>query len=108
MMLILLTKVLVKEEQVMLDIAQSRLVRRGTLERGSGMGKFAEKMTVSLPRKVYLFLKKKVKKVKISRERSLQGYRLLDMVILQDIISSLNCPDCLETGTLATCSTRRS
>ena len=59
MMLILLIKFLVKEEQVMLDIAQSRLVRRGTLERGSDMGKFAEKMTVSLPRKVYLFLKKK-------------------------------------------------
>ena len=46
------------EEQVMLDVAQSRPVRRGALERGRTMGKLAQK-AVSLPRKVYLFLSKK-------------------------------------------------
>ena len=46
------------------------------------------------------FSLKKVNRVKKLRRRSLQGYRLVDMNILQDIISCLSCSECLETGTL--------
>ena len=58
---LMLIKDLVKEEQLMLGDAQSRLVRRDTPERGSIMGKFPQMMVivVYLPGKVNLFLSKK-------------------------------------------------
>ena len=43
---------------------------------------------------------KKVKRVKKVLNSHIQGYRLLDLSILQDIFICLNCPDCQETGTM--------
>ena len=47
---------------------------------------------------------KKVKRIKRVSSRALksdiQGYRLIDLRILQDIFTGLNCPDCQEAGTL--------
>ena len=42
---------------------------------------------------------KKVKKVPNKILQNVQGFRLLDMQILQDIISDLCCPECNEKGT---------
>jgi hypothetical protein len=43
---------------------------------------------------------KKVKRVKKVSNSHIQGYRLLDLSILQDIFICLNCPNCQETGTM--------
>ena len=43
---------------------------------------------------------KKVKRVKKCRSNDIQGYRLVDMSIFQNILSSLRCPNCHEAGCL--------
>lgn len=44
---------------------------------------------------------RKIKRVyKLPRKQSIQGFRFVDMQIMQDIISDLCCPQCYEVGTL--------
>ena len=44
---------------------------------------------------------KHIKKIPIKElNASCQGYRLIDLCILQDVFAGLNCPECVEQGTL--------
>ena len=56
-----------------------------------GTAKVAKRVAVSL---------KKVKKIRKSSSSYSQGYRLMDMAVLHDIISSLSCPECHECDSL--------
>lgn len=58
---------------------------------GTGTAKVAKRVAVSL---------KKVKKIRKSSSSYSQGYRLMDMAVLHDIISCLGCPECHECDSL--------
>ena len=53
-----------------------------------------------LDRKKLLLYHSKKSRVKKCRSNDIQAYRLVDMFIFQDILETLRCPDCHETGCL--------
>ena len=71
--------------------------RRTYAKKRKNIGKKKDDSTTKKSKPVSL---KKVKRVKKVSNSHIQGYRLLDLSILQDIFICLNCPNCQETGTM--------
>ena len=73
--------------------------KRNYTKKRRNIGKVVDTTTTTKPISL-----KKVKRIKRVSARvfkkNIQGYRLIDTSILQDVFMCLNCPDCHQAGTL--------
>ena len=87
-------KITDREEKVTRDVALSKQARESTQNGKTGGGGPSKKQSKS-PVSV-----RKVETIRKLSAGDIQGYRLLDITILKDILMGLSCPEFFEVGSL--------